>query len=154
MKFFIESEMKRLIWMIISALICGIAFTSCGSDSSGPPKSFNLTTRELIVSEDALNYIMENRGNIMTITCNKVPFFNFFRIIYPNPILSFCELVLFVDQDNKIYLNDGYLPENSDLWTEEQREEIERQKVKNAELIKEEWANFIKYLTDNDKIVK
>ncbi len=115
--------------------------------------SFNVKTREIVFTDAMINKLSTQfLGLFSTLTLyfNDKPLLDSISIV---PVISsrLHNDLVFVVQDFKFYLEDGY-PKIQDSWPNE--DELQTIRKENAQKRKTEWETFMKYLNDSGKIIE
>jgi hypothetical protein len=118
-------------------------------------KSLNVTTREIVFANSTIANDLDKRVFGLSI---KLGFYlgesPLLTADVASPIASFFyDDLVFVKEDSKFYLLDGY-PRGS--WDEipGKREQTDATREANAQKRKLEWDTFVQYLSDEGKIVR
>jgi len=148
--------------MIIPVLICGVVFSSCGSDAAPTNKpdlvftgddieSFNIHTREIVFSKvkaDDIRYRIGLYSEIFFYSNNELLFNPPLRIHREeSSILDVLGLSIW---ESKIYFHSHI--ENYDYLPAPDREAREKEQAELVQKRQKEMEAFIKYLSDAGKI--
>ena len=166
--------MKRLVLMIIPALICGVILTNCEkaeqkSDlgfTSDDIISFNVSSGEIVFTKAKENEILshiDHSSELQLFIGNKPVFAPPIAIMHlqgdgyccsPCPWASFNDLGLIIFNSGAFVLMEGYLPWFFLSDDEKDREAILKKQEENSKKRKKELEVLINYLSKVGKIVE
>jgi hypothetical protein len=119
-------------------------------------KSFNVTTREIVFNNLTVEELSRRVGSSskLTFSLRGEPLFESLFIEPGYSSYSYNDLI-FVFWESKFYLSDGYpMIQDWESLPWPNKEEFRRLREENAKKRKSEWDKFIRYLTEDGKIIR
>ena len=164
--------MKKLVLMIIPALICGVAFIGCNSEmaektnfvTSDDIISFNVNSGEIVFTKAKVNEILtqiDHHPEMQLFIGNKPVFSPPIAIVHfegdrycgsPLPWAGLNDLGLIIFNSKDFLLTEGYMP--SALLSDDEREVILKKQEENSKKRKKELEVLINHLSKAGKIVE
>ena len=166
--------MRRLVSMIIFALICGVMFISCNSEKAERPDfvtsddiiSFNVSSGEIVFTQAKVNEILshiDHYPEFQLFIGNKPVFVPPLTIIHfegdrycgsPLPWASMNDLGLIFFNSKACILSEGYLSWHFLSDNEKDREILLKKQEENSKKRKQELDVLIEHLSKAGKIVE
>ena len=166
--------MKRLVLMIIPALICGLMLTNCGkaeqkSDlgfTSDDIISFNVNSGEIVFTKAKVNEILSHINHnpeLQLFIGNKPVFIPPIAIVHfegdrycgsPLPWAGLNDLGLIIFNSKACLLTEGYMPWHFLSENEKDRESILKKQEETSKKRKKELEVLVEHLSKAGKIVE